>query len=158
MIKLNFFLLIASSLLLQATSSPDLPPSNCFTRKIAVYIVSHLPPNSPPLNVHCISKDDDLGYHDLTPNVEYRFAFCVRPFSTMFSCHFKWNGKDKGFHVFDANWGDNRCEYGHCYYAVQPEGFYFTNIYPPPKKLRFMCDWNPNSKCDEPLELLQITD
>ncbi|KAG6404610.1 hypothetical protein SASPL_136861 [Salvia splendens] len=92
-----------------------------------------------------------MGYHNLTPNVEYRFAFCVKPLSTLFSCRFQWNGKDKGFHVFDAQWGINRCEplgkAGICYYAVQPEGFYFANVYPPPEKLGILCDWNPNSKC-----------
>ncbi|KAL1542412.1 hypothetical protein AAHA92_26511 [Salvia divinorum] len=151
MIKYSLFLLIASSFLLQATSSPDSPPSNCFTKKYAVYIVSHLPPNTPPLHVHCISKDDDLGYHNLTQNVEYRFAFCVKPLVTMFSCRFQWNGKDRGIHVFEASWGNNRCDSlsrdGICYYAVQPEGFYFTNVYPPPKKVGFLCDWNPKSKC-----------
>ena len=152
MIKYKLFLLIASSLLLQTTSSPDLPPSDCITKKIIVYIVSHLPPTSPPLNIHCFSKDDDLGYHNLTKNVEYRFAFCVKPLATMFACRFQWNGKDRGFRVFDANWGfKNRCKTesgdGICYYAVQPDGFYFTNVYPPPKKLGILCDWNPNSKC-----------
>ncbi|KAG6404609.1 hypothetical protein SASPL_136860 [Salvia splendens] len=164
--KHNLIYLIASCLLLQATSSPDSPPSllpqatsspdsppsdNCFFLKFTIYIVSHLPPKSPPLNVHCFSKDDDLGYHNLAPNVEYRFAFCLKPLATMFACRFKWNGKDKAFHVFDANWDDNRCKWpgtnGICYYAVANEGFYFTNAYPPPKQLGFLCDWSPNSTC-----------
>ncbi|KAL1542411.1 hypothetical protein AAHA92_26510 [Salvia divinorum] len=147
MIKYSLFLLIASLFLIQATSSPDLPPSDCITKGYDVYIVSHLPPNSQPLHIHCISKDDDLGYHNLTPNVEYHFGFCVKPFATMFSCRFQWNGKDRGFHVFDANWVYNRCKSGKCYYVVQPEGFFFTDVYPPPKVLGFLCDWNPSSIC-----------
>lgn len=145
MIKCSFFLLIASSFLLQATA---LQPSNCFLdNKYAVYIVSNLPPNTPPLKVHCFSKDDDLGYHNLTQNVEYRFAFCEKAFSTMFACHFWWNGHDKGFRAYDANWDYNRCRSaGICYYVAKSDGFYFTNVYPP-KNLGFLCDWNPNSKC-----------
>ncbi|KAL1542406.1 hypothetical protein AAHA92_26505 [Salvia divinorum] len=144
MIKYSFFLLIASSFLLQPTASQP----NCFLdNKYAVYIVSNLPPKSPPLQVHCISKDDDLGHHNLTQNVEYRFAFCEIAFVTMFSCRFRWNGHDRGFHVYDANWDYNRCRSaGICYYVVKSDGFYFTNVYPP-KKVGFLCGWNPSSKC-----------
>ncbi|KAG6402257.1 hypothetical protein SASPL_139134 [Salvia splendens] len=141
MIKSSLVLLIASSLFLQARS--------CFTSKYHVYIVSQLPPNSPPLHLHCFSKDDDLGYHDLSPNVEYSFAFCENPFSTMFACRFRWNGKDKGFHVYDAEWDENRCKDFHngvCYYVVKEDGFYFGGRYPP-KDFAFLCGWEPNSEC-----------
>ncbi|KAL1542414.1 hypothetical protein AAHA92_26513 [Salvia divinorum] len=140
MMKYNLFLLIASSLLLQAASSP----SNCFTTKYEVYIRSDLP--SPLLNIHCFSKDDDLGYHDLAPKAEYRFAFCENPLATLFSCHYKWNGKDKKFHAYDATTSYNRCNKGICYYIVKPDGFYFSNVYPP-NQGRFLCDWNPTTPC-----------
>ena len=144
MIKyMSLFLLIASSLLVKATASqPD-----CFLAKYAVYVVNNLPTNSPPLQIHCFSKDDDMGYHNLTQNAGYRFAFCEKPLSTMFACSFHWNGNNKGFHVYDARWQVNRCvRHGICYYAVKSDAFYFSDSYPP-KNLKFLCDWNPNSKC-----------
>ncbi|KAG6382810.1 hypothetical protein SASPL_157481 [Salvia splendens] len=103
---------------------------------------------SPPLNVHCFSGDDDLGYHDLTQNAEYHFDFCEKPFATMFACHFKWNGKDKSFHVYDAAHGGYiLCNNGICYYSVASDGFHFSNVYPP-NQGRFLCDWNPNTSCN----------
>ena len=140
-INYTLFLFIAFSLLFQATSLPNFPPSKCFIRKFNVYIVSHLPSNSPPLKIHCFSKDDDLGYHDLAPNVEYNFTFGTNPFATMFACRFRWNGKNKAFHIYDANWDEDtkRCipdtKHEVCYYVVQPEGFYFTNMYPPKERI-----------------------
>ncbi|KAL1542413.1 hypothetical protein AAHA92_26512 [Salvia divinorum] len=141
MIKYTLFLLIASSLFLHATS--------CILAKYHVYIASNLPTNSPPLQVHCSSKDDDLGYHTLAPGAEYQFSFCENPLATLFSCRFLWNGNDKGFHVYDAKWDHNRCiignRHGVCYYAVKPAGFFFTNKYPP-KELDFLCGWDNNNK------------
>ena len=144
MMKYNLFLLIASSLLLQATLSRSV----CITNHYDVYIRNSLPAGSPPLNVHCLSGDDGLGYHDLTQNAEYHFDFCENAVATMFTCHFKWNGKDKGFHVYDArHGGSDLCNKGICYYSVADDGFHFSNVYPPDQG-RFFCDWNPNSSCN----------
>ncbi|KAG6404612.1 hypothetical protein SASPL_136863 [Salvia splendens] len=108
---------------------------------------------SPPLNVHCFSGDDDLGYHDLTQNAEYHFDFCENAVATMFACHFKWNGKDKSFHVYDArHGGSDLCNKGICYYVVANDGFHFSNVYPP-NQGRFFCDWNPNTSCSPPLNV-----
>ncbi|KAL1542374.1 hypothetical protein AAHA92_26475 [Salvia divinorum] len=135
MIKYTLFLLIASSLFLNATA------------KCTLYIASNLPLNSPPLQVHCASKDYDLGYHSLATGEEYILSFDEKPFSTLFTCRFVWNKNNKVFHVYDER--SKECsETGVRYYAVKPEGFYFTNVYPP-KKLGFQCDWKQNfsSKC-----------
>lgn len=84
MMKYNLFLLIASPLLLQAILSRSI----CFTIKYDVYIRYSLPAGSPPLNVHCFSGDDSLGYHDLTQNAEYHFDFCENDLASMFVCRF----------------------------------------------------------------------
>lgn len=132
--KYYFFLLIVSSCLLQTITS-------CFfVHKYAVYVVNNLPPNTPPLFLHCASKDDDLGNHTLPINQHFRFAFCKNAFATLFFCRFRWNGKDKALNVYDSSWKYNRCQYDVCYYALKSDGVYFSISYPP-KELTFLSPW-----------------
>lgn len=123
--KYYLFLLIVSSCLLQTTTS-------CvFVPKYTVYVANNLPPNTPPLLLHCASKNDDLGNHTLSINQEFRFAFCEQPLVTLFYCRFQWNGKNLPIDVFNASWKDNRCRYNHlCYYGARSDGIYFSVQYP----------------------------
>ncbi|GFQ07435.1 hypothetical protein PHJA_002887600 [Phtheirospermum japonicum] len=98
--------------------------------KFTVHIVNNLPPNSPPLSLHCASKNDDLGHHNLTTNQDFHFSFCDNPFSTLFFCRFQWNNKNTSFDVYSAGWKYNRCEYGVCGYGVKSDGIYFSLYYP----------------------------
>lgn len=135
MVQYNLFFLIVSAFLFQTTTS-------CFfVTKYTVFVVNNLPPNSPPLVLHCASKDDDLGYHTVTTNRQFRFSFCDKPLSTLFFCRFRWNGKDKAFQVFNSSWYQNRCNKNDvCYYAVKSDGFYFSNVYPPVEET-FLSTW-----------------
>ncbi|KAG5588383.1 hypothetical protein H5410_048817 [Solanum commersonii] len=53
------------------------------------HIHNDLPQNTPQLEFHCASGDDDLHW-----------SFCATP-ATLFFCHFWWNEKDLAFDVFN---------------------------------------------------------
>lgn len=133
--KYTLFLLIVSFFLVNQTTS-------CFlTRKVVVFVKSSLPLNSPLLTVHCKSADDDLGYQKLPPTKFQRFAFCVKPFSTLFTCNLEWSGKKIGFQAFNAKWFPDPCVMnGVCYYIVKSDGIYFSNS-DPPKDEKIAARW-----------------
>ncbi|KAL8533125.1 hypothetical protein ACS0TY_009393 [Phlomoides rotata] len=53
-----------------------------------VHVYNDLPRET--LFVHCKSKDDDLGIHYVKAKQDYNFSFCIKPFSTLFTCHVQW--------------------------------------------------------------------
>ncbi|KAK6941591.1 Plant self-incompatibility S1 [Dillenia turbinata] len=59
------------------------------------------------LSVHCKSKNDDLGFHDLPFQADHTFSF--RPNfwgTTLFYCSFKWGSEFKHF-----KWGSEFCSF-----------------------------------------------
>uniref|UniRef100_A0A3Q7I863 S-protein homolog n=1 Tax=Solanum lycopersicum TaxID=4081 RepID=A0A3Q7I863_SOLLC len=97
-------------------------------------IHNDLPKNTPRLKFHCASGDDDLGYHYPAIGSDFHWSFCATP-STLFFCHFWWNGKDLSFDVFNTLFG---CVTdGHvpdyvvnCHWQVKADGInlgYFDN-------------------------------
>ncbi|WOG87842.1 hypothetical protein DCAR_0207074 [Daucus carota subsp. sativus] len=108
--------------------------------KIHVDISNHLPDGSPPLTVRCQSGDDDLGYHELYPNQpSYTWGFGPSWFATtLFFCHFWWDGKDAVFDVYNEDWGVYYCarfiqsgRYSKkvsdtCYWQVKSDGIYLS--------------------------------
>ncbi|KAF7849301.1 hypothetical protein BT93_J0986 [Corymbia citriodora subsp. variegata] len=85
-------------------------PNNVFRHSpVHVELVNKLP-GGVTLKVHCQSKNDDLGFHDLAPDVKYEFQF--RPNtglrSTLFFCSFQWPDYDGCGH--------------NCSYLIQPNG------------------------------------
>ncbi|KAL8533141.1 hypothetical protein ACS0TY_009406 [Phlomoides rotata] len=134
MIKYTLLLsLIISSFFLQTRAACII------TKKYTVHIANLLGSNSPPLSVHCRSKDDDLGSHILSIGDDYNWSFCVNPFSTHFSCNFQWNSKDATFDIFKAPW-HGKCYPPVCFYGVKVDGFYFSHSYPP-GSLDKVLDW-----------------
>lgn len=111
-----------------------------FTKKYWVHVVNNLPPDSPPLHIHCASKNDELGHLTLTTNQDFSFEFCEGVFGTLFFCNMQWNGKDNDFDVFDSTWYENRCRHGVCYYSVKSDGIYLADTYPP-KQFRLLLRW-----------------
>ncbi|KAL1158430.1 hypothetical protein V6Z11_A08G223800 [Gossypium hirsutum] len=72
--------------------------------------------NNKILLVHCKSKDDDLGIHNLIVGTEFNWKFRPRIFGgTLF--------------VF---WEDPslyaKCDYGDCYWIARDDGIYLKNI------------------------------
>ncbi|XP_047979553.1 S-protein homolog 5-like [Salvia hispanica] len=128
------FLITLSHLLLQTSAR------KCFlTNEYTVHVVTFLPEDSPPLEFHCASGDDDLGNHKLTKfGTEYKFSFCdnIRH-NTLFFCTLNWGKKKKSFDVFRSSWR-NKCSSSNCVWAAQEDGIYFTTK-PPVYNKEF--DW-----------------
>ncbi|KAI5651141.1 hypothetical protein M9H77_37146 [Catharanthus roseus] len=95
-----------------------------------VEIRNSLPNNTKtPLVFRCQSKDDDLGYHSLTPGGEYYWDFDLNFFmSTLFFCHFYWGPKDSVFDVFTWKLAKKNCDsswffLNKCVWFVTEDGF-----------------------------------
>ncbi|OIT30240.1 hypothetical protein A4A49_64733 [Nicotiana attenuata] len=101
-----------------------------------VYVWNSLPNNSPPLWVHCASKDDELGYNNIAPTTNINWSFHASMWlKTMFFCHFWWNSKDKAFEVFndldtcvkDAGQSNIPHPTTVCQWVVKEDGIYLTD-------------------------------
>jgi hypothetical protein len=69
------------------------------TSKVTVTVFNNLSGNL-NLNLHCKSKDDDLGFHLLHQGQSYSWSFGNKVFGgTLFYCSVEWSGK---LHYFDA--------------------------------------------------------
>uniref|UniRef100_A0A0V0H514 S-protein homolog n=1 Tax=Solanum chacoense TaxID=4108 RepID=A0A0V0H514_SOLCH len=71
-----------------------------------VQVVNNIDPTKFPFNsikIHCASKDNDMGFHDLSPNNKFEWSFKEKYFAnTMFFCHFWWGLKERAFEVFNV--------------------------------------------------------
>ena len=113
----------------------------CFaTTKHHVYILNNLVSNSTSLNIHCASKDDDLGFHTISANQKYEWSFCKNFFSTtLFYCHLWWDSEDKAFDVFHEKffaWSTHDS-----WWVAKNDGIYFSD-YPQPFPLTKIYDWS----------------
>lgn len=119
---LLFSLLVLNNNILQASARRCFP-----TTKYEVRIVNNLPENSPPLNVHCASADDDLGIHTLTLNNQvYSWNFCEAfLITTLFHCHLWWGSKQKNklevFRSTYVRWGSTTL-----FWSARSDGIYFS--------------------------------
>ncbi|KAL8048449.1 hypothetical protein ABFX02_07G066800 [Erythranthe guttata] len=91
-----------------------------------VNVKNELPNDFGQLEVHCASKDDDLGHHFLSSSEAFSWSFRANFWeTTLYFCHF-WSGvKTKAFVVFNAGWDAD--EYHHTLiYSVKSDGFYLS--------------------------------
>ncbi|PIM99113.1 hypothetical protein CDL12_28396 [Handroanthus impetiginosus] len=94
-----------------------------------VYIISRLPSSSPQLEVHCQSKDNDLGYHYLKPSQNYTWGFCDNIFvTTLFFCHLSWGKKDVTFDAFKAKWFEGSRD--QVFWVAKGDGIYYSDHAP----------------------------
>ncbi|GFP81225.1 hypothetical protein PHJA_000265800 [Phtheirospermum japonicum] len=100
--------------------------NSCFLYyKVHVNFYNNIHTSIPkPLFVHCRSKDDNLGNHTLALNQRWGFAFCVKPFSTLFKCELHWNGLYLNIVAYNALWLWNPCNKGDCTWTVNGNGAY----------------------------------
>ncbi|KAG6435380.1 hypothetical protein SASPL_100252 [Salvia splendens] len=128
------FLITLSHLLLQTSAR------NCFlTNEYTVHVVTFLPEDSPPLEFHCASGNDDLGNHKLTSYAtEFTWSFCENiAHNTLFFCTLRWGTKKRSVDVFKSSQSD-KCSTGTCVWAAEEDGIYFSNN-PPAYNKEF--DW-----------------
>ncbi|KAG2404324.1 S-protein-like protein [Vigna angularis] len=87
----------------------------------SVEITNHLEENE-IINVHCKSKDDDLGFYRLSINQSYKFSFGTNFFqNTLFFCSVQWG--NAALLYFDAykQTRDNKiCT--DCHWFIHKEG------------------------------------
>lgn len=98
-------------------------PCNIHGCGYEVHIHNNLPQNSPQLELHCASGDEELGYNYPAVGTDFNWSFCAEP-TTLYFCHFWWNGKDLRFDVFNNN-----------QYCVDDGGYYF------PDNVIYSCQW-----------------
>ena len=94
-----------------------------------VHIVNGFYSNDKPLNIHCKSKDDDLGDHSLWNGQESRFHFGLNFWhSTLFSCDMTWGTQQKHINVFDtpAETPLACMENEECFWLVTEDGFFIS--------------------------------
>ncbi|CAA0841092.1 Plant self-incompatibility protein S1 family [Striga hermonthica] len=108
---------------------------------ITVYIVSYLPRQSPTLQVHCASKEDDLGNHTLGTYQQFMFDFCTNYHNTLFYCDMSWGPKQIHFTAFEAKPFRSGCQDFTCYWAAKDDGLYYSD-YNPPRGLLKKFDWS----------------
>ncbi|KAL7109661.1 hypothetical protein ACP275_06G188000 [Erythranthe tilingii] len=126
------------------TVAADIPIVGCLTFKVQVHVVNNLPPNS-NLRLHCASGDDDLGFHNITVNYDFKWKFCNSFWGdTLFFCNLWWGNKSVGFDAY-KNGGKPNCFHdlnvgGIYYWAVKSDGIY-SSCDIPPKALTKMYDW-----------------
>lgn len=113
----------------------------CLTSGHRIHVVSNLPPDTKPLELHCYSGDDDLGFHTLYPNQEYAWHFCLNFFTnTLFICHLWWEAKDKSFEAFHQKIGYPKDQ---SWWVARSDGIYFSDENHPTKVFK-KYDWNNN--------------
>ncbi|KAF5739407.1 hypothetical protein HS088_TW12G00612 [Tripterygium wilfordii] len=83
------------------------------------------------LHIKCRSRDDDLGFHNLSVGQNFEFTFHPNFWhSTRIWCNFWWNG---GHQSGDVYWWDHRFPQDycvsdrHCTWKAQEDGIYSYN-------------------------------
>ncbi|KAG4149842.1 hypothetical protein ERO13_D05G357766v2 [Gossypium hirsutum] len=105
-----------------------------------IYAVNELSKDQ-TLLVHCKSKDDDLGIHNLTVGSEFTWKFRPRFFGgTLFWCYMAYDNLHASFKAF---WDDqalyNVCDWGTCFWIAKDDGIYIRNI--PKNRDDYYCNW-----------------
>ncbi|KAL7109686.1 hypothetical protein ACP275_06G190200 [Erythranthe tilingii] len=109
------------------------------TVRRTIHVVNKLTPDTPQLDVHCYSKDDDLGNHTLSIGQEFKWTFCTNFFpTTLYACHLWWFPKEKSFDAYKDTLFKSTTE--DLFWIAKPDGIYFgdaNHIQNPEKKY----DW-----------------
>ncbi|KAK9149152.1 hypothetical protein Scep_007909 [Stephania cephalantha] len=94
--------------------------------KMHIHMINNLWP-APTLNIHCKSKDDDLGEQALSPKQEFHWSFKDNiAGTTLFWCAMNWkdnDGKtqDQSFDVYNSS---ILCTTD-CWWSARVDGIYF---------------------------------
>ncbi|KAL7177514.1 hypothetical protein ACSBR2_030802 [Camellia fascicularis] len=97
-----------------------------------VHIISAVPDKPTTLSIHCQSKDNDLGFQNLSNGQAFHWHFRMNFFeTTLFFCRFQWNSKDTSFVVFNSELASS-CDASEepylCVWVVKPDGFYLGGV------------------------------
>lgn len=110
--------------------------------------VNNITRSTPPLNVHCLSRDDDLGVRTLKPGDKFDFSFHENFMSTThFYCMVKWGRNSSTFDVYYKK--KSLCYYKffkltdlYCTWLVEDYAIYLAKVKnPSPKDFVFAYTW-----------------
>ncbi|TMW94067.1 hypothetical protein EJD97_010788 [Solanum chilense] len=117
---------------------------------LQVHIINKLPPNGPPLKLHCAAKDTDLGEYSPAPDEDFNWSFCeLIGFRTLYYCHFWWYSKVQMFDVYSDPYtcikgqtAFNFLEY--CKWEVRENGFFLEQYNETEKAyhMNLLYDWS----------------
>ncbi|KAL2937484.1 S-protein-like protein 5 [Bienertia sinuspersici] len=94
---------------------------NCEADQTHVGIINNLD-GKINLQVHCKSKDDDLGIHVIPYLGKYEFSFKYNlRDTTLFFCGFKWDANLHWFDIYSFNRDANVCQ-NDCMWNIQETG------------------------------------
>ncbi|KAI9100896.1 hypothetical protein K1719_024020 [Acacia pycnantha] len=79
------------------------------------------------LTIHCKSKDDDLGSHNLSLHNTFQWDFKTNFFTrnTLFYCYVYFGKVEGTFNAYDAARDDDRCT--DCKWSIKTDGAYWYN-------------------------------
>ncbi|KAK1412595.1 hypothetical protein QVD17_33973 [Tagetes erecta] len=102
---------------------------DCYAQEWTVYIYDGI--QDSVIDVHVKSKDDDLGHHNITFDLGYRFAFCESIFgNTLFTGDFYHGSQFVHFNVFDdvvsSIIGGPQVENTNVYWLLKQDGYYLS--------------------------------
>ncbi|XP_021907279.1 S-protein homolog 21-like [Carica papaya] len=120
--------------------------NQCSGKRYHVDITNNLSPNN-VLNLHCRSKDDDLGKHALAVGGDFSFSFQVSLFgTTTFWCDVNWGNIDRGSYVvFTRDYGLwESCDYKNCFWSARDDGLYLMDI-PHGRRYKLVYSWSSMS-------------
>ncbi|OVA18533.1 Plant self-incompatibility S1 [Macleaya cordata] len=116
-----------------------------YWRKIHVHVENDITPNK-MMELHCKSKDDDLGLRSLEYKESFSWKFKIN-FSktTLFFCYMGWNGTDGklvqgSFEIYSAKRDRTRCG-TQCYWSARKDGVFS----PSSEGYQVMYPWPTNS-------------
>ncbi|XP_015892179.2 S-protein homolog 1 [Ziziphus jujuba] len=98
------------------------------------------------LFIHCQSKDDDLGEHNLTTGSHFTWTFRTNFWgTTRFWCYTRRDNEHAAFDVFwpekRHKWLETRCDYKVCIWTAKDDGFYLRNV--PINQDELIHKWEP---------------
>ncbi|KAK9683173.1 hypothetical protein RND81_10G120900 [Saponaria officinalis] len=111
----------------------NISEAGILTKTIEVRAINALT-NGKNVQVHCRSKDDDVGLQDIPKGEEYSFSLEPGVLgNTLYSCDFKWDNNSKKFDIFVQQRDSATCrqeicrweikEFGPCLYSYSREKF-----------------------------------
>ncbi|KAK4263321.1 hypothetical protein QN277_028751 [Acacia crassicarpa] len=128
-------LLIASSLLFVVSlAEEDMKgaPNNSTEEEISILPQRHASITNDLgqdilLRIHCKSKNDDLGSHDLSFHSTFHWDFKTNALTknTLFYCYVWWGKVESSFNAYDAARDDDNCT--DCKWSIRTDGAYWYN-------------------------------
>ncbi|KAJ4840500.1 hypothetical protein Tsubulata_000432 [Turnera subulata] len=119
--------LVVVSLWFPSTLARDVAiPNDKILSKSRVYVRNNLEDKS-DVNIHCKSRDDDLGEHVIKPGERYEWKFRVSIFgNTLFGCEVKTKYGSGIFVLYNAS-EDEKGDDGYVGWEVRTGGVYGLN-------------------------------